>query len=66
MILIADSDNHRIREIYEDGSTWRIRTIAGNGISGYSTGTAINSRLYNPTSAIYDLEGNIYIMDHYK
>ena len=63
VMLIADYGNHRIREIYDNGGTFYIRTVAGTGNPSYSTGTAVNSHLNNPTSAIYDLEGNIYIMD---
>ena len=68
VMLIADYNNNRIREIYRQGSTWKIRTVAGTGSYGYSSGggVAVNANLANPTSAIYDLEGNIYIMDFYN
>ena len=35
-ILIADTDNHRARLVYDDGGTQMITTVAGDGSSGYS------------------------------
>lgn len=62
-ILVADADNHCVRQILADGT---IRTIAGVcGKSGYSGSgkPAVESLLNRPTAAVADAEGNIYIAD---
>jgi len=62
-ILVADADNHCIREILADGT---IRTVAGVcGKSGYSGPgkPAVESLLNRPTAAVADAQGNIYIAD---
>lgn len=61
-LLIADSGNHRIRMISNDGS---ICTIAGTGIQGYSGDghEATKARLNKPMNVCIDHFGNIYIAD---
>jgi sugar lactone lactonase YvrE len=68
-LLIADTDNHRIRMIFSDNI---IATIAGsigdkNSITGgYSgdSGLATSSELDSPTSVYADSLGNVYIADY--
>ena len=66
VMLIADYYNNRVREVYDDHNIWKIRTVAGTGTTSHSDGVAVNSGVGYPTSAIYDQEGNIYIMDYYN
>jgi sugar lactone lactonase YvrE len=49
-ILIADTDNHRARLVYDDGGTLMITTVAGDGSAGYSgdNGAATSASLNKP------------------
>jgi sugar lactone lactonase YvrE len=60
-IYIADSHNHRIREI----SGGIIRTIAGTGIPGSSGdgAAAAAAQLALPSGVAVDADGNVYIAD---
>lgn len=61
-VFIADTRDHRIRELKSDGS---IITIAGTGESGYfgDGGAATAAWLYGPTDMDMDGDGNLYIAD---
>ncbi len=61
-LYIADTGNHRIRKISSDGT---IRTLAGNGTSGFAGdgGQATGARLYSPYAVAVDGSGNVYIAD---
>jgi sugar lactone lactonase YvrE len=61
-LYIADSANHRVRQISTNGT---ITTVAGNGTGGYSGDgvAASSSELYNPTDVKVDSAGNLYIAD---
>jgi len=60
-IFIADSHNHRIREV----SSGTITTIAGTGTAGFSgdNGAATSAQLALPSAVAVDSTGNIYIAD---
>lgn len=60
-LYIADSHNHRIREV--SGGT--ITTIAGTGAPGFSGdgGAATAAQLSLPTGVAVDASGNVYIAD---
>jgi sugar lactone lactonase YvrE len=60
-VYIADSHNHRIREV--SGGT--ITTIAGTGIAGFSgdSGAAAAAQLALPSAVAVDANSNIYIAD---
>ena len=64
-IYIADGGNHRLRKVDTSGI---IRTVAGNGISGFSGdgGAATSAELSGPTAVAVDAAGNIYIADGSK
>ena len=66
-VFFSDSYLHVIRKLTlnPDGTTYRITTIAGTGIHGYSgdNGLAINAHLNTPSGLALDSEGNLYISD---
>jgi sugar lactone lactonase YvrE len=61
-IYIADYKNNRIRKVSPDGI---IRTIAGNGVQGYSGdgGPATRASLSGPTALAVDNTGDVYVAD---
>ena len=63
--LIADMDNHRIRQV--DFAIWggQISTIAGNGTYGFSGdgGPATAAQLANPYGLAVDSAGHVFIAD---
>jgi uncharacterized repeat protein (TIGR01451 family) len=61
-LYIADSNNHRIRQVSPAGI---INTVAGSGSSGYSGdgGAATAASLYYPYGVTVDASGNLYIAD---
>ncbi|MDD5138786.1 MAG: hypothetical protein PHY43_00835 [Verrucomicrobiales bacterium] len=67
-LFIADSSNHRIREVNTNGI---ITTVAGNGSGGAFAGDggqATNACLSSPKGIFVDTFGYIYIVDfgHYR
>ncbi len=64
LILVADTDNYRIRQFTQGGS---ITTIAGNGSAALATpvnGVPANGVVLNyPYAAIEDPSGNIFVSD---
>ncbi len=61
-LLIADTDNNRIRKVNANGV---ITTVAGNGNSSYSGdgGAATNASLNRPSGVSVDASGNLFIAD---
>jgi sugar lactone lactonase YvrE len=59
-LYVADTDNHRIRKIANDG-LWTVSTIAGNGTSGSGDGTA--AQFDEPRGVSVDAAGNLYVAD---
>jgi uncharacterized protein (TIGR03437 family) len=61
-MFIADTANHRIREVTAAGV---IETVAGTGAAGYSGdgGEATAATLYVPAGVAVDGNGNIFIAD---
>jgi uncharacterized protein (TIGR03437 family) len=61
-LLIADTNNHRIRKLTL--STGILTTIVGNGYgSGGDGGSAEQAQLNYPTSVAQDQAGNLYVAD---
>ena len=65
IVYIADSYNHRIRQVDLDGT---ITTVAGNGQGGYSGdgGAAVDAMLDTPFDVKIDDQGNLIISDSYN
>ncbi|HET9257257.1 MAG TPA: SMP-30/gluconolactonase/LRE family protein [Pseudonocardiaceae bacterium] len=61
-IYIADSNNHRVRMVGQNGE---ITTIAGTGAAGFSGdgGNAVDAQLNIPNGLLADRDGNVYIAD---
>ena len=61
-LLIADSNNYRIRRLASDGT---IATVAGNTLAGFSGdgGPATSASLRGPNAVQVDQAGNLYISD---
>jgi hypothetical protein len=63
-VWIVDTDINRVRKVDTNGV---IRTVAGNGNTGYSgEGTATTNSLYFPYAADVDAAGNLYIADRFN
>ena len=64
-LFIADTENHRIRQVSPDGI---IRTVAGNGLGGFSGdgGPATNVSLHFPQGVAVDAVGNLFIADSFN
>jgi hypothetical protein len=60
--LIADSGNHRVRRVDRYG---RIRTVAGNGVPGFSGdgGPARRAQLYHPQGLALARDGSVLVAD---
>ncbi len=61
-LLIADTDNNRIRKVTTDG---KITTIAGTGAQGAAGdgGAATNAQLNGPEGMALDADGNLFVAD---
>jgi uncharacterized protein (TIGR03437 family) len=61
-LYIADSANHRIREVSPNGV---INTIAGNGTTGFSGdgGLAFHAQISSPSGITADPFGNVFFTD---
>ncbi len=61
-LFIADTSNHRVREVTADGN---IKTVAGTGTGGFSGdgGQATSAQLYYPYDVAVDAQGNLFIAD---
>jgi len=58
-ILVADSGNNRIRQIYGG----MVTTITGTGHDGFVNGAAALAELKSPSAVTVDDAGNIYVAD---
>lgn len=59
-LLVADSNNCRIRVVEKDGSVW---TLVGNESCEVVDGSPNNASVYSPTAVTVDKDGIIYIAD---
>lgn len=58
-IIIADTGNHAIRQIY-DG---QVTTIAGGKKAGYADGIGDEASFFKPSGVVIDEDGIIYVSD---
>ncbi len=59
IIWVADTDNHRIRRISQDGT---VVTVAGSS-AGLADGAAKQAKMYGPTSIDVDGAGRVFVAD---
>jgi DNA-binding beta-propeller fold protein YncE len=61
-VYIADTGNHRVRQVAPEGT---IRTVAGTGRAGFSGdgGPATAARLDRPLGLVVDRQGQLFIVD---
>ncbi|KAI8909523.1 hypothetical protein EDD86DRAFT_140432 [Gorgonomyces haynaldii] len=59
-VYVADSNNHRIRKITQDGY---VSTVAGNGNPGYTDGNATTAMFYYPYGITFSPSGDLYVTD---
>lgn len=59
-VYVDDQYNQRIRVISPSGV---VSTIAGNGSWGYTNGTGLSARFWNPIGIDLDAEGNMLVGD---
>jgi hypothetical protein len=66
IIYIADTGNHRVRQVNQ--ATGIITTVAGTGVAGYSGdgGRAGSARLDNPRGLTVDNQGRLLIADTFN
>lgn len=60
VVYVADTANHRIRQIALDGT---VSTIAGDGTAGLTDGVVTQARFNSPRGLAVDQNGNIYVAD---
>ena len=65
-LFFADVAAHRVRRI--DASTGLVRTVAGNGVQGYSGdgGAATAAQIDSPAGIVLDAAGNLYLADSHN
>ena len=59
-LYVPDQNNHSIRRVDADGT---VSTIAGNGQSGFASGSGADARFNNPTGLIVGAGETIYVAD---
>lgn len=59
-LYIADSDNHRVRKITQQGI---VSTIAGSDTAGFTNGDVSKARFFFPQGCVLDKEGNLFVAD---
>ncbi|MBL7998726.1 MAG: SMP-30/gluconolactonase/LRE family protein, partial [Candidatus Kapabacteria bacterium] len=64
-LYVADKDNHCIRKVSADGT---VTTFAGStdGSSGDADGNGTAARFFEPSGIAIDVEGTLYVTDHWN
>jgi sugar lactone lactonase YvrE len=62
-LYIADFNNNAIRKLSPSGA---VTTIAGNGVSGFSDGSALQARFKAPYGIAVDKDGIMYVSDSHN
>ncbi|MFQ5657792.1 MAG: DUF6531 domain-containing protein, partial [Candidatus Methylomirabilales bacterium] len=63
-VLVADSDNQRIRKIAASDGT--VSTFAGTGGFGFADGAAASAQFADPSGVTVDSAGNVYVADSFN
>ena len=59
-LIVSDRLNHCLRVVTPEGA---VRTLAGNGQSGFADGQGADARLNQPAGLAMDPEGNVLVAD---
>jgi RHS repeat-associated protein len=59
-VLVADSDNHKIRRVTPAGTA---TTLAGTGRDGYAEGPVLTARFAKPEGIAVDAAGAVFVAD---
>jgi sugar lactone lactonase YvrE len=62
-VYVADFLNHRIRKITATGV---VTTLAGSGYSAFADGNSTSASFNQPTRAVVDGSGNVYVADQHN
>ena len=60
-LIVSDCGNHCLRVVTPEGS---VRTLVGNGQSGFVDGQGADARLNQPAGLAMDPEGNVRVADY--
>eukprot|EP00038_Savillea_parva_P009040 m.180803 g.180803 ORF g.180803 m.180803 type:complete len:407 (+) comp15110_c0_seq1:358-1578(+) len=61
-IIVADTDNHRVRRITVDG---HVTTVAGSGRRGFCDGPGGAAQFSYPQGVAVDLDGNVLVSERF-
>lgn len=61
-VIVADTDNHRVRCISADGN---VTTIAGTGERGYRNGPGAQAQFSFPQGVAVDADGNVMVSERF-
>ena len=59
-LFVADSGNHRIRVVSQQGE---VRTLAGSGVAGHKDGSGATSQFFYPVGIAIDADGTLFVTD---
>jgi hypothetical protein len=59
-LIVSDCGNHCLRVVTPEGA---VRTLVGNGQSGFADGQGADARFNQPTALAMDPEGNVLVAD---
>lgn len=59
-LFVADSGNHRIRTVSQNGD---VRTLAGSGTPGHKDGSGTSAQFKYPVGIAVDADGTIFVTD---
>jgi hypothetical protein len=60
-LIVSDCDNHCLRVVTPEGA---VRTLVGNGQSGFADGQGADARFKYPAGLAMDPEGNVLVADY--
>ena len=60
-LIVSDQLNHCLRVVTPEGA---VRTLVGNGQSGFADGQGSDARFNEPLGLAMDPEGNVLVADH--